>query len=191
MCTTDDNKSNTTETTRRGALDFMIPALVFLALGSMLVGCNKQELTAGEQPTSATDVAYPSGYRDWVRVKSMAILEGHEHFNAFGGLHHVYGNEKALAALKQGKPFPSGAVLVFDLLEARTEGHTVTEGARKVIGVMEKDPRRYTETEGWGFEDFKFVNGRPQRAVTDARKQCLSCHQTQEATDYVYSTYAR
>ncbi len=27
--------------------------------------------------------------------------------------------------------------------------------------------------------------------TTDARKQCLSCHQMQKATDYVYSAYAR
>ena len=57
-----------------------------------------------------------------------------------------------------------------------------------VIGVMEKDPKRFSDTEGWGFEDFKMADPN-QRLVTDMRKQCLSCHESQKANDYVYSTY--
>jgi hypothetical protein len=121
----------------------------------------------------------------------MAILEGHKYFNLFGGIHHIYANDAAFAALKQGKTFPKGAVLVFDLLEARTENNTVTEGHRQVIGVMEKNPDRFPETEGWGFEDFKFIDGVPTRQVTDGRKQCLSCHESQKASDYVYTTYRK
>ena len=32
----------------------------------------------------------------------------------------------------------------------------ILEGRRQVIGVMEKYLDRFGETEGWGFEDFKF-----------------------------------
>ncbi len=81
--------------------------------------------------------------------------EGHVHYDAFGGIHHVYANEKALVSLRSGKAFPKGAVLVFDLLEEGTENDAIIEGSRKVIGVMEKDPDRFGKTEGWGFEDFK------------------------------------
>jgi hypothetical protein len=55
---------------------------------------------------------------------------------------------------------------------------------------MEKDHARFSETEGWGFEDFKFKGDTVERAVTDARKQCLSCHEAQKTTDYVYSVYS-
>ena len=135
-------------------------------------------------------VAYPEGYREWVHVKSMVVMKGHVHYDAFGGIHHVYANDKALAALKSGEPFPEGAVLVFDLLEEGTENGAIVEGSRKVIGVMEKDPDRFGETEGWGFEDFK--QGDPnQRLVTNMREQCLSCHKTQKARDYVYSVYRK
>jgi hypothetical protein len=42
----------------------------------------------------------------------MVILEGHVHFEAFGGFHHVYANDKAVTALTEGSPFPcTGAVL--------------------------------------------------------------------------------
>jgi nitrate reductase cytochrome c-type subunit len=54
---------------------------------------------------------------------------------------------------------------------------------------MEKDADRFPETEGWGFEDFKIVNGTVERAVSDPREQCLSCHVSQKASDYVYSIY--
>jgi hypothetical protein len=139
---------------------------------------------------SRPEVSYPEGYRNWTRVKSVVILEGHKHFNAFGGFHHVYANNKALAAMKNGKPFGKGSVLVFELFEAIAENNTIIEGIRKVIGVMEKDPNRFSETEGWGFEDFRMSDPN-QRSVTDMRKQCLSCHESQKANDYVYSTYQK
>ena len=168
---------------------FYILAIVFTAFVALVAGCQSQETAVEAENQAAAQVAYPEDYRSWAHVKSMVILDGHEHFNAFGGIHHVYANDKALAALKQGKSFEKGAVLVFDLLEARTENNAVTEGPRQVIGVMEKDPDRFSDTEGWGFEDFKFKDGTPERAVTDAREQCLSCHKTQKDSDYVYTSH--
>lgn len=135
-----------------------------------------------------TQVEYPKDYRSWTRVKSMVILEDHVHYNAFGGFHHVYANELALAAMKAGRPYPKGSVLVFVLYQELKDNHAISEGTRKVIGVMEKDHDRFPETAGWGFEDFK--QGDPkQRAVTNMQEQCMSCHETQKSSDYVYSTY--
>ena len=136
-----------------------------------------------------SQVAFPEGYRTWAHVKSEVILKGHKHFEAFGGFHHVYANQTALAALKQGGPFPKGAVLVFELLLAVAKDKAIVEGPRLVVGVMEKDSDRFPESAGWGFEDFK--GGRRERAVTDARRQCLSCHAARKTFDYVYSVYRR
>ena len=137
---------------------------------------------------SLPQVMYPEGYRSWERVKSEVILKGHEHYEAFGGFHHVYANKQAIAALKEQMPFPNESVLVFELFETIAENNMITEGHRLVIGVMEKDSERFSETEGWGFEDFREANP-SQRSVTDMRAQCLSCHATQKATDYVYTSY--
>jgi hypothetical protein len=138
--------------------------------------------------TDRTQVEYPKDYRSWTRVKSMVILEGHVHYNAFGGFHHVYANELALAAMKAGRPYPKGSILVFELYQELKDSHAISEGTRNVIGVMEKDPDRFPETAGWGYEDFK--QGDPkQRAVTNMQGQCMSCHETQKSSDYVYSTY--
>jgi hypothetical protein len=153
--------------------------------GVLVSGALASSLLLGQ---TQTRVAFPEGYRDWTHVKSAVILPGHVHYNAFGGVHHVYANDEALAALKEGTPFPKGAVLVFDLLQEVVEDNAVTEGVRKVIGVMVKDPDRFPETEGWGFEDFRQGDA-GQPSVTDMRQQCLSCHESQRASDYVYSTY--
>ena len=139
---------------------------------------------------SQLPVVYPDDYRGWERVKSMVILEGHEHFEAFGGFHHIYANEQAVAALKDQVPFANGSVLVFELFEVVAENNSIVEGRRLVIGVMEKDSERFGDSEGWGFDDFKEANPR-LRMVTDMRGQCLPCHATQKVNDYVYTTYRR
>lgn len=137
-------------------------------------------------PVLAADVPYPSGYRDWHHVKSMVILEGHPLFDAFGGMHHIYANHKAMDGYAQGR-FPEGAVIVFDLLEAKTADHAITEGARKVVGVMHKDSKRWAQTGGWGFEGFK-GDSQTERAVgANAATACFACHAPQKGNDYVFS----
>jgi len=133
-------------------------------------------------------VAYPKGYRKWTHVKSMVIQEGHALFNSFGGIHHIYANAKAIEGYRSGK-FPQGAVLVFDLFEAKEDDHAIVEGARKVLGVMEKDDKRFASTGGWGFEGF--AGGDPvRRAVAEqAATACFSCHQGQKSRDYVFSSW--
>lgn len=132
------------------------------------------------------EVPYPDGYRDWHHVKSMVINEGHSLYAAFGGIHHIYANELAVEGYRAGI-FPDGAVIVFDLLEARHADHTVTEGERKVAGVMHKDAERFSTTGGWGFEGFG--GGDPdQRVVGDnAASACFSCHAPLKESDYVFS----
>jgi hypothetical protein len=142
------------------------------------------------QPRPAA-VKYPDGYRTWMHLKSMAITDrSHPLFEAFGGMHHVYVNERGRAAARSGGAYPDGSVLVFDLLEGRAESGAITEGPRKLIGVMVKDARAYPETGGWGFEAFK-GDSRTERLVTDAKTQCFACHQAQKPRDFTFSEYRR
>jgi hypothetical protein len=135
----------------------------------------------------AADVPYPAGYRDWHHVKSMVINQGHPLYDAFGGIHHLYANRKALEGYSKGR-FPNGAVIVFDLLEAKSADNAVTEGTRKVVGVMHKDSRKYAATGGWGFEGFK-GDSRTERAVgKNAATACYECHTAQKDKDFVFST---
>jgi hypothetical protein len=133
-------------------------------------------------------VPYPEGYRQWAHVKTMVIQEGHKLHNTFGGIHHVYANKPALEAMQKGKPFPKGAVLVLDLLDTKSQDNSVTEGARKMVGVMHKDAKAYAETGGWGFEGFK--GDTKDRVVTDM-KTCFKCHEGKKDTDYVFSQWRK
>jgi hypothetical protein len=137
-----------------------------------------------------TPVPYPEGYRQWVHVKSMTINPGHPLYDAFGGIHHLYANPRALEGYKSGK-FADGSVIVFDLLEAKAADHTVQEGARKVLGVMHKDARKYKDTGGWGFEGFK-GDAKTERAVgKNAATACFECHTAQKNNDFVFSAFRK
>ena len=142
-------------------------------------------MTAGAL-AAEPQVPYPDGYRDWHHVKSMVIEEGHQLYSAFGGIHHIYANDKALNGYRKGS-FPDGAVLIFDLLEAISAGNAITEGQRKVVGVMHKDAEQFAATGGWGFEGFG--GGDPTNRVVgkDAASACFACHQPQKDKDYTFS----
>jgi len=147
----------------------------------IIIACNTPVLAADAQ------VPYPNGYRDWHHVKSMVIEEGHPLFASFGGIHHLYANKKAMEGYKTGR-FPDGAVIVFDLLDAKRADGAVTEGARKVAGLMHKDRKMFAATGGWGFEGFK-ADSKTERAVGgNAKAACFDCHAPQKDRDYVFSS---
>ncbi len=132
-------------------------------------------------------VNFPQGYRKWYHVKTLVLQAGHPLYEAFGGIHHVYANEKAKQGLSTGR-YADGAVFVFDLLEAPVENSALSEGARKVLAVMEKDSARFADTGGWGFQAFS--GGDAQKPiVTNAKEQCFHCHESQKDKDYVFSTW--
>lgn len=133
-----------------------------------------------------TPVPYPKGYRDWHHVKSMIINPGHGLYESFGGIHHLYANKAALKGYKTGK-WPDGAVIVFDLLDANSADNTVTEGARKVVGVMHRNARKYAATGGWGYEGFKGDSATERAVAGNAASACHQCHTAQMEAGYVFS----
>ncbi len=134
----------------------------------------------------APQVPYPQGYRNWQHVKSMTINAGHPLYDAFGGTHHLYANPAAMKGYAAGR-FADGSVIAFDLLEARSADNAVTEGARKVLGVMVKDAKRYAATGGWGFEAFKGGDAAQRAVGANAKTACFDCHTAQKDSDFVFS----
>jgi len=115
----------------------------------------------------------------------MVIQPGHPLAGSFGGIHHIYANDKALKGLQRNK-YPKGAVFVFDLWEYGDDNHALVERRRKCIGVMEHDDKRFAANGGWGFEAFH--GGKPdKRLVTDGGRSCFECHQSQKASRYVFT----
>ncbi len=151
------------------------------AASGLLLAASAAAVTA-----DAAEVAWPEGWRAWTHVKSMVIEPGHPLYESFGGIHHLYANPKALEGYRTGK-FPDGAVIIFDLLEAVRKDAAVVEGARKVVGVMQKDSKAFAATGGWGFEGF--AGGDPGKRVVGAKaaEACFGCHAGQAASDFVFS----
>lgn len=135
-------------------------------------------------------VDYPAGYRDWTHVKTMIIQDGHGLYDSFGGIHHIYANSEALEGYKTGV-FPDGAVIIFDLMEAIPADNAITEGPRKVLGVMEKDSRRFKDTGGWGFEGFASGDSSRRAVGKNADTACFQCHTSQKDHDYVFSVWRK
>lgn len=155
-----------------------------LGLGSGPVQGSSPDADAADAPA----VPYPQNYRQWQHVKTMVIQPGHSLYGAFGGIHHLYANAKAMTGYRDGK-FPDGAIIVFDLLEAKAADNTVTEGKRKVVGVMHRDAKKYAATGGWGFEGFA-GDSKTERAVgKNAASACFSCHQPLKERQFVFSSY--
>lgn len=139
------------------------------------------------QAAEGVTVPYPDGYRGWHHVKSMELKPGHALYDAFGGLHHIYANPRALKGYQTGK-FRDGSVIIFDLLETKHEGNALTEGKRKVLGVMVRDGKKYAATGGWGFEGF--AGGDPKKPVvgSSAATACFACHAPQKDNNYLFSS---
>ena len=134
----------------------------------------------------ANPVPYPKGYRDWHHVKSMIINPGHGLYDAFGGIHHLYANKTAMQGYKTGK-WADGAVIVFDLLEVKSADNIVTEGSRKVVGVMHRNARKHAATGGWGYEGFKGDSSTERAVGANALTACHQCHIAQKDAGFIFS----
>ena len=131
-------------------------------------------------------VPYPKDYRSWHHVKSMVINPGHSLYDAFGGIHHLYANASALKGYRTGK-WPDGAVIVFDLLDAKSADNAVTEGVRKIVGVMHRDSKKYAATGGWGYEGFRGDSTSERAVGNNAATACHQCHIAQKDAGFVFS----
>ena len=135
-------------------------------------------------------VEYPLGYRTWVHVRSAFINPGSPAAERYGGLHHIYANEKALEGYRTGQ-FPDGSIIVFDLLETRESAGTTAEGPRKLIDVMTRQSQRYPETGGWAFEEFTGDSQTARGLTAQEKKGCFDCHAARKNHDYVFSTFRK
>ena len=83
---------------------------------------------------------------------------------------------------------PTGSIIVFDLLELQEKNGSLVPGARRWLGVMEKNAVNTAATGGWGFDNF-FGDSRDDREVpiNGPASACYACHLQQKDQDYVFS----
>ena len=138
--------------------------------------------------------AIPQGYRDWKFVSA-----AHE-AGALNDIRVVIGNDKALKAYREGKPFPEGAIVgrvARKMVPSEENNRTFGQEQSFVPGdapdwylqFMEKDTRKYAATVGWGYSNFD----KDLKPLTDEKTMysCFTCHKAVEARDYIFTKYAR
>jgi len=135
-----------------------------------------------------TKISLPRNYRHWFHINSTIVDKTSPMFATVGGFHSSYVSPGSVAMLRNNQPLPDGTILVDDVHEVTVTDGTSAEGARKGVGVMVRNEKKYADTGGWGFQ--AFIAGDPKKPfVTDPAKQCFACHQGAKDHQYVFSTY--
>src|SRR5262245_13909496 len=150
-------------------------------------------------------VKIPPGYRDWSLI-SVAHVGG-----SLNDLRVKLGNDIAIKAYREGKPFPDGAIIarlawrqvtseennktLRGTLERRglspeettkLLSESFAAGLATNVQFMVKDSRKYASTGGWGFA--QFTDGKPDSEAL--HKTCFSCHAPAQDRDFVFTRYA-
>lgn len=137
-------------------------------------------------------ITLPENFRtEWAFLGTWAVAADEGGAEAF---HNVFTQPGTIGAFRATGEFPDGAVLVKELLEAKTDGMTTGEVsyATEVTGwfVMIKDQEgRYADNplwgDGWGWA--LFYADDPGATVTeDYKSECIPCHIPAKKDDWVY-----
>jgi Cytochrome P460 len=168
-------------------------AFVLIALATV-AGVVAYTALAAEQPAQEAAPLFvdkiPPGYRDW-RLISVAHEEGD-----LNDLRAVLGNDLAIKAYREGKPFPEGTIIArlawsYDPSEENNKAFGrpqsfVAGPPKNGVQFMVKDSREYASTGGWGYGHFE--NGKS--ADVAMLKTCFPCHLAIKDRDFVFTRYA-
>jgi len=135
-------------------------------------------------PVSPNGVRYTDDYKNW-KVISMSTLFDNS-------IRVIYGNDIAVKAIETEDfhPWPDGSIIVKSVWkqEKWADGE-VRAGEFVNAQFMEKDAKKFTDTEGWGFAKFSGPDLHPAgKTASFARESCIACHrQLSEKTGYLFS----
>jgi Cytochrome P460 len=141
--------------------------------------------TASE--TATAGITLPADYQSWRHVKTQIIQEG-PGFERFGGMHHIYANDRALQGLRSRR-FEDGAMLVAEFRDLDRKANVIDGSAIRLVDVMLFDSRRFADSDGWGYAEF-IGPGLNSRAF-DSRAECHACHTTRAEKGHVFSELPR
>jgi hypothetical protein len=176
-----------------------------LAAVAAIVGAVVYIASASGQSSAEAAPIYgvktPPGYREWKLIAVSEIAAGDQ-----SQLRAKFGNDIAIKAYQERKlPFPDGAIIVAQhwtkmsspendkvlvlapMVAGLDNPKSFIPGSRVDAQFMIKDSKRYADSGGWGFADFK--GGKPGDEAL--HKTCFPCHLPAKATDYVFTQYAR
>lgn len=140
------------------------------------------------------NISIPKDFRSWHFLGSWGVATDVKGAVGSKGFHNVYTQPETVKAFRKTGKFPDGAVLIKELLEAKTDGMTTGKisYATKTDGwfVMVKDTKgRFKGNplwgNGWGWALFNADN--PRKTSTEGFKfECLPCHVPAKKDDWIY-----
>lgn len=139
-------------------------------------------------------IAFPQGYETWQRY---GTVDRHDTKQ----FRQLYAKPEVVAAVRQGRPIPDGAVLVMEInaallddkgLPVRGPEGRFVKGKPIAVTVMEKRAGWGASVpETWRNGDWQYASflpdGKPNEKANANIKACFDCHKPHEKQDYVIS----
>jgi hypothetical protein len=140
------------------------------------------------------NISLPKDFHGWQFLGTWGVATDEDNEVGSKGFHNVFTQPETVSAFRKTGKFPDGAVLVKELIKAKTDSMTTGEisYATETDGwfIMIKDAKgRFKDNklwgDGWGWALFKAKN--PTKTVTeDYKDDCLSCHVPAKQDDWIY-----
>jgi hypothetical protein len=173
---------------------------------SMVRTCGQASGQGAERPAVADDGRYTlqapngvafsdiRGYETWPDVAVSQVEDG---------LKVIVANPTMIGAYQagvpgNGEPFPDGSKIVkieWSQKEDPESPYPVkVPDTLKRVGFIEKDSKRFPETNGWGYAQFTYdpATGKFTPEETDpafGKELCHGCHVAVAAKDYIFTAY--
>lgn len=140
------------------------------------------------------NIRIPSDFRSWKFLGTWAVATDEDNKVGSKGFHNVYTQPETVEAYRSNGKFPDGAVLVKELLKAKT--NTMTTGEISYVTetegwfIMIKDTQgRFKDNalwgSGWGWALFNADD--PKKTVTaNYKSDCIGCHIPAKKEDWIY-----
>jgi hypothetical protein len=161
----------------------MKPIVLFALALTLMVSSELLLADNTPAPADPATISLPPDYESWHHVKTQIIEEG-PGFERFGGMHHIYANERALHGLRSRR-FEEGAILVAEFQTLVRQNNVIDAGAIRMVDVMVFDPRRFADTDGWGYAEFVGPELKVRRL--DSRAECHACHVKRADKGHVFT----
>jgi hypothetical protein len=160
-----------------------------------------------------TAVARQGGAQDRTTLKAAngvawAEFKGYEMWQVVApsatddGIKSIVANPAMIAAYRggagNGHAFPDGSMIAkiewAKVPNPDSPYTVVVPGALKSVSFIEKDSKRFKDTDGWGYAQFKYdaASNALQPSTTDPgfAKTCHECHTTVKGRDFIFTKYA-
>jgi cytochrome P460/heme-binding protein len=134
-------------------------------------------------PAELNGLAFEAGFEGWKLISTTDRGDNHT-------FRFILGNDLAVKAAQTGNisPWPDGArfAKIAWQQELGADG-LVHPGMFVQVEFMQKDARRYKDTEGWGWGRWRGLDLKPYGVDAGFVKECTSCHKPLRGNDYVYT----